>query len=103
MRQDVSFSLELFSATADRSTDGYQSISEALEAAAQSETGSSLKEILDDLKEKSNNAEPKYVDLTIKSIGMKPEKFTAGGAPSVTADVLRGLTGDPFGDPPKVW
>ena len=52
------------------------------------------------MKEKSN-AEPKYVDLTIKSIGMKPEKFTAGGAPSVTADVLRGLAGDPFGDPQK--
>ncbi len=99
LRQDVSFSLELFSATADRSTDGYRSISEALEAAAQSDSGS-LKGILDDLKEKSN-AEPKYVDVTIKSIGMVPEKFTAGGAPSVTADVLRGLAGDPFGDTPK--
>lgn len=45
--------------------------------------------------------EPKFVDVTIPSLGMKPEKFTAGGAPSVTADVLRGLAGDPFEDPPK--
>jgi len=59
-----------------------------------------LKGILDDLKEKSS-AEPKFVNVTIKSIGMEPGKFTAGGAPSVTADVLRGLAGDPFGDNPK--
>jgi DNA polymerase-1 len=32
---------------------------------------------------------------------MKPTKFTAGGAPSCTADVLRGLAGDPFADPPN--
>jgi hypothetical protein len=99
LRQDVSYTLELFAATADRSSDGYRTITEALEAASKSD-GGSLKEILDDLKEKSN-AEPKYVDVTVKSIGMTPEKFTAGGAPSVTADVLRGLAGDPFADPPK--
>ncbi len=99
LRQDTSYSLELFSATADRSSDGYLTISKALEAAAKSD-GGVLKEILDDLKEKSN-AEPKYVDITVRSIGMKPEKATAGGAPSVTADVLRGLAGDPFADPPK--
>ena len=99
LRQDTSYSLELFAATTDRSSDGYRSISEALEAAAQSD-GGALKEILDDLKEKSN-AEPKYVDVTITSIGMKPQKFTAGGAPSVTADVLKGLAGDPLGDDPK--
>jgi hypothetical protein len=46
-------------------------------------------------------AEPKYVDVTISSIGMTPEKFTVGGAPSVTADVLRKLAGDPFDDPPR--
>ena len=99
LRQDTSYSLELFSATADRSSDGYLTISKALEAAAKS-NGGALKEILDDLKEKSN-AEPKNVDITIRSIGMTPEKATAGGAPSVTADVLRGLAGDPFADPPK--
>ena len=32
---------------------------------------------------------------------MTPTKFTAGGAPSVTADVLRGLAGDPTLDDPK--
>lgn len=99
LRQDTSYSLELLSATTDRSSDGFRSISEALEAAAQND-GGTLKEILNDLKEKSI-AEPKNVDITITSIGMQPEKFTAGGAPSVTADVLRGLAGDPFTDPPK--
>jgi hypothetical protein len=98
LRQDTAYSLEILSATTDRSTDGFKSISEALEAAAKSD-GGALKEILNDLKEKSN-AEPKKVDLIIKSIGMIPEKFTAGGAPSCTADVLRGLAGDPFADPP---
>jgi hypothetical protein len=34
-------------------------------------------------------------------LGLKPEKFTVGGAPSVTADVIRKLAGDPFADPPK--
>lgn len=99
LRQDTSYSLELFSATADRTSDGYLTISRALEAAAKSD-GGALREILHDLKEKST-AEPKNVDITVRSIGMKPEKFTAGGAPSVTADVLRGLAGDPFADPPK--
>jgi len=99
LRQDVAFSLELLSATADRSTDGYRTISEALEATAQSD-GGALKEILDDLKSKSLE-EPKFVEVTITSIGMKPTKSTAGGAPSVTADVLRGLAGNPFDDEPK--
>ncbi len=99
LRQDTSYSLELLSATTDRSSDGFRSISEALEAAAQSD-GGALKEILSDLKEQAN-AEPTKVDITIKSIGMEPDKYTAGGAPSVTADVLRGLAGDPFNDPPK--
>lgn len=99
LRQDTSYSLELLSATTDRSSDGFRSISEALEAAAQSD-GGALKEILSDLKEQAN-AEPTKVDITIKSIGMDPDKYTAGGAPSVTADVLRNLAGDPFSDPPK--
>jgi SAP domain len=43
----------------------------------------------------------KFVDVTITSLGLEPEKFTAGGAPSVTSDVLRKLAGDPFADPPQ--
>ena len=99
LRDDDAFALELLSASTDRSVDGYRSISEALEAAAQSD-GGALSEILKDLKEKSQ-AEPKKVELTITSIGMNPSKFTAGGAPSVTADVLRSLAGEPFGEQPK--
>lgn len=99
IRQDVSFTLELLSASTEGSTDGYKSISEALEAAAASD-GGTLKDILKDLKAKSQE-EPKWVDVTIASIGMIPTAFTAGGAPSCTAVVLRGLAGDPFADPPQ--
>lgn len=99
IRQDVSFALELLSASAEGSTDGYRSISQALEEVAANE-GGTLQEILSELKAKSQE-EPKWVDVTIPSVGMEPTKFTAGGAPSCTADVLRGLAGDPFADPPK--
>jgi hypothetical protein len=44
---------------------------------------------------------PKHVNVIITSLGLEPEKFTVGGAPSVTADVLRKLAGDPSADPPK--
>ena len=99
IRVDTSFALELLSASTDGSTDGYKSITQALEEAAASD-GGTLQQILDDLKAKSEE-EPKWVDVTATSIGMTPTKFTAGGAPSCTADVLRGLAGDPFADPPK--
>jgi len=99
IRQDVAFALELLSATSEGSTDGYRSITQALEEAAASD-GGTLQEILSDLKAKSQ-LESKWVDVTVTSIGMKPTKFTAGGAPSCTADVLRGLAGDPFADPPN--
>ena len=62
LRQDVSFSLELFSATADRSTDGYQSISEALEAAARGESALAL-HALDTLYDKM--AEKAEVEIMI--------------------------------------
>ena len=41
------------------------------------------------------------MDITITSLGMEPDKFTSGGAPSATTDVLRKLAGDPFADPPQ--
>ncbi|KAL7547633.1 hypothetical protein ACHAWF_014731 [Thalassiosira exigua] len=45
--------------------------------------------------------EPKYVDVKITSFEMEAKKFTASGAPSATADVLRKLAGDPFAEPPR--
>ena len=59
-----------------------------------------MKETLAEIRAK-NAEEPKYVDVTIRSIGMEPEKYTVGGAPSVTAAVLKKLAGDPLGDDPK--
>jgi len=35
----------------------------------------------------------RYREIVIRSIGMTPEKFTSGGQPSVTIDVLRKLAG----------
>ena len=49
----------------------------------------SLQELM---KEKSPNGQVK---------ALEPTKQTVGGSPSVTADVLRKLAGDPFADPPK--
>ena len=43
----------------------------------------------------------KFIDVTIESLGLEPVKYTAKGTPSVTADVLRQLAGEPFADPPK--
>lgn len=97
LRKDVEFAQQLSLASSPDDANGYKSISEALEAAAQN--GGATMEILADIKLKTEQA-PKYVDVTIHSLGMVPEKFTVGGAPSVTSDVLRNLAGDPFSDPP---
>ena len=93
IRADTKFMAELSVATS-----GYKSISEALQAAANN--GGATSEILESIKAKSKE-EPKFIDVTIRSLGMQPEQFTAGGAPSVTADVLRKLAGDPYENPPK--
>ena len=77
----------------------YRKISELLEEAVATGENDALKIILADIKAK-NNAEPKFVDVKITSLGMEPDKFTTSGAPSATADVLRKLGGDPFADPP---
>ena len=76
----------------------HKTIIEALESAARE--GGIAKEILTSVKEKSK-VESRFVDVTIRSLGMEALKHTAGGAPSVTADVLRQLAGNPFEDPPK--
>lgn len=100
IRADIKYTSELLSAQAPQSRDGYVAISEALEEAARKE-GGALSEYLNEFKLKSSEV-PKYMDVTITSLGkLEPEIFTAGGAPSVTANVLKKLAGDPFADPPK--
>ncbi len=47
------------------------------------ESDERLAAILNELNEKINSTD-KYNDVKIKSIGVVPEKFTSGGAPSVT-------------------
>jgi len=99
-RDDCSFASELLSKQSQEDgPSGYEKISQSLAAAAE-RTGGEFKQIYEEAREKKT-AEPKYVDVTIKSIGMEPIKFTPGGAPSATADVIRKLAGDPFGDDPK--
>ena len=99
LREDSAFAMELLSttSTSPSSPDGYKSVSEAIAAAAKNDgEESNLSQILNEIKEKST--ESKWVDVTISSILMTPEKFTAGGAPSVTADVLRKLAGEDLFD-----
>lgn len=74
-------------------------LSDALEAAAKVD-GSELSEILAEVRAKAT-AEPKHVDVTIRSLGLNPIKYTTGGAPSVTAAVLRDLAGDPLAEKPR--
>jgi hypothetical protein len=95
LREDIEYIRELETAIP---ADGVFSIAEALEAAAKN--GGVAGEILALVKAKAAQ-DPKFVNVTITSLKMKPEKFTAGGAPSCTADVLRGLAGDPYEDPPR--
>ena len=75
-------------------------ISELLEQAVSSGKHEVLNGIMRIIRAK-NEEEPKYVDVTIKSLKMTPTKFTVSGAPSATADVLKKLAGDPFANPPK--
>ncbi|KAG7362751.1 DNA polymerase I [Nitzschia inconspicua] len=97
LRNDMQFMSELQTVVSADFT-GHDTILDALQAAASQ--GGATHEILANLKEKSME-EPKFLNVTIKSLGMKPLKYTAGGAPSVTADVLRQLAGDPSADPPR--
>lgn len=98
LREDILFVQELETVIPPDAANGYRTISEALSAAAKD--GSAVGDILAAIEEK-NSAAPKNIDVKITSLGMQPEKYTAGGAPSVTADVLRKLAGDPFEDPPR--
>jgi gas vesicle protein len=98
LKNDIEYTSELIHAISPDDRDGYIALSEALEHAAKNE-GGAITEYLNELKQKSQEV-PKHIALTVTSLNLEPEKFTAGGAPSVTADVLRKLAGDPFGDPP---
>lgn len=98
LRQDLQFVRELENAIPPDEAHGYRTIGEALEAVAKN--GGAMEEILAEIKAKAGQ-KSKAIDVTVKSLGMQPEKETAGGAPSVTADVLRALAGDPFEDPPR--
>lgn len=98
LREDLQFVRELEVAVPANVASGYKTISEALEAAARN--GGAAQEVLAAMKEKSSKVS-KHIDVTVTSLGMRPTKVTAGGAPSVTADVLRSLAGDPFNDPPQ--
>jgi hypothetical protein len=97
VREDIQFVHELETAVPPDAL-GHRTIMEALEVAATN--GGVAEEILASIKEKSME-EPKHIDITVRSLGMKALKHTVGGAPSVTADVLRKLAGDPFDDPPR--
>mmetsp|Transcript_24500 Transcript_24500/g.55961 ORF Transcript_24500/g.55961 Transcript_24500/m.55961 type:complete len:859 (+) Transcript_24500:1720-4296(+) len=103
LQEDIAFSLELISAhsnSVESSTgnDGYSTISEALNAALDQDTGM-LKDFLESVREKST--ESKYIEVKIESLGLEPLKYTMGGAPSVTSDVLKKLAGDPLVDEPR--
>ena len=97
LRDDIQYMHQLETAVAPDAS-GHMTIIEALEAAARE--GGVAEEILQSIKEKAS-AKPKFIDVTVRSLGMEAIKHTAGGAPSVTADVLRKLAGDPFEDPPR--
>jgi hypothetical protein len=75
-----------------------ETISRALEKAAKE--GGSVSFVMQEVKEQEEQL-PRFIDVRIPSLGLEPHKATAGGAPSVTADVLKKLAGDPFSDPPK--
>ena len=96
---DIAYTNELLSQALPKDQNGYEMISQKLQSEAKKK-GAALAEIVEEAKHKST-AEPRNVDLTITSLGMKPSKYTTGGAPSVTADVLRKLAGDPFASEPK--
>lgn len=74
-------------------------MAKALEKATHESNGP-LSEYMAELQENESKV-PKYFDVTISSLGLTPEKYTAAGAPSVTSDVILKLAGDPFANPPR--
>lgn len=100
IRNDIEFTSSVMASAQRAATKrSYSAIAQALEEAAKKE-GGALAEYLEEMQEKMT-VPPKYIDVKVSSLGLTPEKYTAGGAPSVTADVIRKLAGDPFRDPPR--
>ena len=85
LRQDIKLVVEMQEDNPPTGRDSYIALSHMLEQRA--------KDVVPTI--------PKFINVKITSLGLVPEKFTVGGAPSVTADVIRKLAGDPFADPPK--
>jgi len=98
-KDDVEFIRQVKTVNSPSNRDDYVALSEVLEEAARKGSGV-LSEFMNELNEKKL-AVPKFVDLTITSMGLTPTKYTVGGAPSVTAAVIKHLAGDPFADPPR--
>ncbi|GAX09828.1 DNA polymerase I [Fistulifera solaris] len=99
IRQDVEFTNQILEASTGLDADGMPEIAKVMEDLARKD-GGALAEALEELRLKSSTP-PKNIDITIKGLGLKIEKYTAGNSPSVTADVIGKLAGDPFADPPK--
>lgn len=99
LRRDLNYVDGMMKTSSPKHRDDFIALSDLLEEASK-EGGSTISEILAEVKSKAQ-AEPKYVDVTVTSLGLEPIKYTANGAPSVTADVLRDLAGDPLANPPK--
>jgi len=99
LRHDIEVSRGLLDLQADNKVDGYSALCDALEEAAKNDEEGPLAEYL---KSKTVKKVRKWVDVKVMKIGdLKPVVYTNGGAPSVTAAVLKKLAGDPFADPPK--
>ena len=99
LRQDIEYTNTMVGLHSTHDRHDYVALSKALEMAAK-DVGGKIAEYLSELDGKST-LRPKFIDLTVSSIGLKPVKYTKIGAPSATSDVLRTLAGDPFADPPK--
>jgi SAP domain len=98
LQDDIEYTKELQANMQPQGHDGYVAVSRIMEEAAKQ--GSAFAEFMAATKSQTTVVR-KFVDVTIKSLGLTPEKYTVGGAPSVTTDVLRSLAGDPYADPPK--
>jgi hypothetical protein len=97
-REDQAYLTVLNSVQPTSDRDSCIIVCNQMELAAK-KNGGVLLEYLNEVKANMNKI-PKYIDVTVQSLGLKPDVYTAGGAPSVTANVLAQLAGKPFADPP---
>ena len=96
LKRDRDYQCELLGQVDLNSDDGVNRLSNALLKAKEHDPA-----LAQALEISASSKVSKNIDVTITSLGMTPTVFTAGGTPSVTANVLRSLAGDPFHDPPK--